>query len=218
MLTQEEKKVPGKRFWKMWAFSSQTQDLKWLSNHLRPGSEMNGILPLFEKQHAGVLCLATITRSRKFKSMYDSSLKEISSAKSLQNCISLACLYKCIKITELKTFFGGEGERNNILTVNVRREALLILWFKVTGESKNTEYVISEEPIFLWHYKETYEFSFYRHWKLLSINRQEWFTQWLILANFTKIWGYYLCCTPSNYFYYITMSVLKHSPKIPDLD
>lgn len=43
---------------------------------------MNGILPLFEKQHVGVLCLATIIRSRKFKSMYDSSLKEISSAKS----------------------------------------------------------------------------------------------------------------------------------------
>lgn len=49
---------------------------------------MNGILPLFEKQHAGVLCLAVIIRSRKFKSICDPSLKATSSAESLQNCIS----------------------------------------------------------------------------------------------------------------------------------
>jgi len=176
---------------------------------------MNGILPLFEKQHTGELCLVIIIRSRKFKSVCDPSLKAMSSTKSLQNCISWTCWYNCIKNNRVKVFLGKTLHSN---TVNVRREAQLILWFKVTGECKNTEFVIFEEPIFLWLYKETYEFSFYRQWKLQSINRQERFIQWLILANFAKIWGYYLCCTPSNYFYYFTMAVVKLSPKIPDLD
>lgn len=32
--------------------------------------------------------------------------------------------------------------------MNVRREAQLMLQFKVTGERKNTEFVIVKEPIF----------------------------------------------------------------------
>lgn len=73
---------------------------------------MNGILPLFEKQHAGVLCLAIITQSRKFKSMCDPSLKATNSAKSLQNCISWACLYNYIKNNRVKEF----GEKKNNFT------------------------------------------------------------------------------------------------------